>query len=733
MIKKITSLSVTILMAFTLTAQMTVIPKPNKFINTDEQFHMNSETVIFASSNKSYNATYLREFISKATGYDFIITKNMPENNYIILDLSKKHDIPQEGYQISVKKEGVMIKGSDAAGIFYGIQTLFQMLPPVIYSGQPKGTENWTLEGIEIEDSPRFEYRGMHLDVSRTFFDAETVKRYIDWMSHHKINKFHWHLTDDNGWRIEIKKYPKLTELGAWRGENEVLEPAFGSGNERYGGYYTQKQIKEIVSYAAQRHIDIIPEIDLPGHSKAVTASYPKVACDGDEETKSVQGETKNVWCVGKEENFKMLDNIIKEVSALFPYEYFHIGGDEVNYDAWDNCPHCQALMEKEGMKDHKELLNYFVRRMESIVNKHGKKMAGWDEILYGGDIMSTSMVYAWRSIDKGIESVKRGQPTVMMPAQYCYFDMKYTPQERGHNWAGIVSTEKTYSLDPVKTASLNEKESSLVVGVQGGLWAELLGRPARFMEYQTYPRLAALAEVGWTQPQFKEWTDFSYRLSTAHFERMYQMGIAFRLDPPKAIYSNGAIMVTAPYPWAVVRYTSDESEPTMLSPIYRGEIITDKAHKFRFATFYKDEIKSISIQPENANYTYLTPKTTVETSMSENERFPSTNVLDYKYETYFRTDSKIKAGDHFTYIFDKPVKASRITVETGIPKITFYGVTDGYAEYSYDGVNYTGKTYFRLNTAVLYPEKPVIKVRIVATKPNDGYILSLQDLKIEE
>ncbi len=731
--KRLFSTFATLFFTVLMTAQITIIPKPNKLVVRSDNFKIDKGTVVFSNTKNDKNLEYLRKFLKNASGFHFEQSATTPSGNFIILDMSPDYSIPLEGYKLKVTKEGISIQGSTQTGIFYGIQTLFQMLPPVIYSGNPKGDENWTVQGAEIEDSPRFAYRGMHLDVSRTFFDAETVKNFINWLSYHKINTFHWHLTDDNGWRIEIKKYPKLTELGAWRGENEVLRPSFGSGNERYGGFYTQKEIKEIVAYAAERHIEIIPEIDLPGHSRAVTATYPEVGCDGNDNSVSVQGEAQNVWCVGKEDNFKMLDRIVKEVAALFPSKYFHIGGDEVNYDAWDNCPHCQALMKEKGMENHEELLNYFVRRMENIVEKHGKHMAGWDEILDGGELRPESRVYAWRSVAKGIESVKKGQPTVMLPGEYCYYDMKQSPAERGHNWAGIVTLEKAYSLDPVKTAKLDQKEAKLVLGVQAALWAELFGHPARFMEYQAYPRIAALAEVGWTQPELKEFTDFSYRLSSAHFERLYQMGIAFRMDPPKAVYINGAIMVTAPYPWAVVRYTTDESEPTMYSPIYRGEIITDKAHKFRFATFYKDEIKSVSIQPENASYSYISPATTIETSMTENNRFPISNVTDYKQNTYFRTANRIKAGDHFTYIFEQPVKASRITVETGIPNITFYGVTDGYAEYSYDGTNFTGKTEFVLNTAVLHPEKPVKKVRIVATKPNDGHILSLQDLKIEE
>lgn len=763
MTKKLTTVLTSIILTVTMTAQVTIIPKPNKIVITKESFTLNKGTVIYTTEKTEANILYMQGFLKGATKFDFEQVKQVPSQNFIILDLSVSSDIPEEGYTLKVTEQGITIKAFSQTGIFYGIQSLFQMLPPTIYSGNPSGHETWIVQGVEIEDSPRYGYRGMHLDVSRTFFDVNAVKKFINWLSFHKMNKFHWHLTDDNGWRVEIKKYPKLTELGAWRGENEVLDPAFGSGKHRYGGFYTQKEIKEIVTYAAERHIEIIPEIDLPGHSKAVTAAYPGVGCDGEDSGKSVQGEGQNVWCVGKPLNFKMLDNIIKEVAALFPSKYFHIGGDEVNYEQWDKCPHCQALMKEKGMVKHEELLNYFVRKMESIVEKHGKHMAGWDEILDGGDLLPQSRVYAWRSVAKGIESVTKGQPTVMMPGEYCYLDMKQSPAERGHNWAGIVTLEKVYSLDPTskiasanaqtasaitqittasgqinlatgkKFPSLTQEQEALILGVQGGLWAELFGRPARFMEYQAYPRIAALAEVGWTQPENKEFNEFSYRLSTAHFERMFQMGIEFRMDPPKVVYINGAIMVTAPYPWAIVRYTTDESEPTIYSPLYRGEIITDKAQKFRFATFYRDQIKSISVQPENANYSYLKPVTTIETSMTENSRFPIKNVTDYSFGTYFRSGSKIKAGDYFIYKFDSPVKSSRITVETGIPNITFYGVTDGYAELSYDGVNYTERTEIELNTAVLYPKEAVKSVRIVATTPNDGHILALQDLKIEE
>ncbi len=718
--------------AFQLSAQVNIIPVPDKIEKGEGKFLINKGTTLYTNERSSANLDYFRSFLVPATGLNLDIQKVKPVSNSINLELDKESGIAEEGYFLEITTTGVLIKGSSETGLFYGLVTLLQLLPPTVYSGRSTGHEEWSLPLLKIDDSPRFAYRGLMLDVSRTFFDLTVVKKHLDWMAHHKLNKFHWHLTDDNGWRIEIKKYPDLTLKGAWRGVGEVLEPAFGSGKQRYGGFYTQDQIKEVVEYAAKRHIEIIPEIDLPGHSKAVTASYPQVACDGDDDGLSVQGVAQNVWCVGKEENFKMLGNIIKELAKLFPSEHIHIGGDEVNYTSWDNCPHCKALMAKEGMKSHDELLNYFVRRMEQIVEKNGKHMSGWDEILEGGKLNPDSRVYAWRSVAKGVESVTKGQPTIMMPGAYCYLDMKQSPVERGHNWAGIVTLEKSYSLDPIGTANLTNEQAKLVLGVQGALWTELLGWPPRFIDYQIYPRIAAIAEVGWSRPEKKEWNDFYNRLVSSHFERMYQMGIAFRVPPPSVKFENGAIKSEPPYPWAVIRYTTDESDPVPHSPVYKGEIFTDKAHKFRFATFFKDELKSVSVRPENTDYTYLKPATKIISSISENSRFPLKNLSDYNFETYFRSDRKIVPGDHITYIFEEAVTAKRVTIETGIPNIAFYGITDGYAEYSYDGEKYLNKTEFIRGKAVLYPAKPIKFVRIIATETNDGHILSIQDLRIE-
>ena len=730
--KRLLTFCATIIISISLMAQTTIVPKPNKTVIGEGYFQLNENCTIHSNEKSSSNLNYLKNKLVKATGFAFSETKALTSINFISLDFSDGYNIPNEGYLLNISKSGITITASSSSGIFYGIQSLLQLLPPTIYSGRATGHELWRVPVLSIEDSPRFSYRGMMLDVSRTFFDFETVKKYIDWMSYHKINTFHWHLTDDNGWRIEIKKYPELTNKGAWRGPNEVLSAAFGSGNKRYGGFYTQNQIKEIVAYAAERHIEIIPEIDLPGHSKAVTASYPEVVCAGKDNSVSVQGEGKNVWCVGKESNYKMLENIIKELSKLFPSKHIHIGGDEVNFSAWKSCPDCQALMAKEGMKEPVELLNYFVRRMEKIVEKHGKHMAGWDEILDGGVLKPDTRVYAWRSVAKGIQSVKKGQPTIMQPGPYCYFDMKQSPEDRGHNWAGLVSTEKSYSLDPVGTAELTPEESKLIVGVQGALWTELLGSPPRFIDYQTYPRLAAIAEVGWTNQELRSWPDFNDRLAKNHFERMYQMGIAFRVPPPSVMFENGALKAEAPFPWLVVRYTMDESDPTPYSLIYKGEIFTDKPTTFRFATFYRDELLSLIVKASNVEYEYQKPEYEIETSIEINRSTPLANLYDYKRSTYIRSRERLKAGDYFTYKFKQPVFTKRITVETGIPNISFYPVTDGYVEYSYNGKDFIKGDELVNGAAIIYPKEAVLAVRIQVTAPNDGPSAAFQKLKID-
>lgn len=695
--------------------------------------------------DSNFNSNYLKEKLIKVFDFEIIEEKVAPEKNFILLTINQEpqkfenieHGDSPEAYSLTVKDGYVHIDGRSKTGLFYGIQTLLQLLPPQVYANITNKHDGamlkeYYLGNIEVIDAPRFEYRGNMLDVSRSFFDKDFIIRHLDRLAYHKINKFHWHLTDDNGWRIEIKKYPELTRKGAWRGKNEVLEGWFNTGDDSYGGYYTQEEIKEIVKYAADRNIEIIPEIDLPGHSKAVIASYPNVNCKIESEFYSIQGESNNVWCVGNEDNYKMLDNIIKEIVKLFPSEYIHIGGDEVNMVGWEHCEECQALMKREGMTEEIELLNYFVRRLENIVGKYGKKMAGWEEILDGGELKPNTLVTSWHYAG-GEKAIEKNQPTVMQVCEYCYFDMKYSDKERGHNWAAIVTLEDAYRFDPIGSFKLTKEQEKLILGPQGALWTEMLFLPPHFSDYQMFPRLCATAEVGWTPQNQREWEAFNNRIHGKHLERMYQMGIKCRIPFPKVEYKGNQLVVESPYPAAVIRYSTDGLSPTIYSPVVTGNIITDAPHKFRFATFYHD-IKSATVGAENIDiYQYQTPEVKVTSSMNGIKGWELDKLTDWKQPTAFRSDRRAQEGDWILFEFPQGLNCEKITSYSSDPEVDFYGINKGHVEISYDGVNFENAGEYRYNKAIIENiEKEVKAVKIVIDGINDGRYIIIQDLRIE-
>lgn len=717
----------------TLSAQnINIVPKPNSIVVNEGEFTLDRETKIYSTS-KDFTVDYLVDKLNKIMDFDIPVVKN--GDNEKVIEFIHDNTLLKEGYKLNISPKKISIYYSDNGGKYYGVQTLLQLLPSEVYSGSQLRLKEYSIPTLSIIDSPRFSYRGFMLDVSRTFFDLNYLRNYIDWMSIHKLNRLHLHLTDDNGWRIEIKKYPELTSKGAWRGKDEAIPPTYLSGSKRYGGYYTQKEMKELIQYAEDRNIMIIPEIDLPGHSLSSTTILGNVSCGTSTNKPSACGEFNNVWCIGKESNYKILDNIIKEIASIFPSPYINIGGDEVVFDYWEQCSECQAVMKKEGYTDVKELHGYFVRRMENIITKHGKIMMGWDDIQDFGGLRPTSTVVAWRSQKKGLESIKKGQPTVMQVASYCYVDMKYSPLERGHNWAAIIPLDRIYNYEPSQDMELTPQEEQLILGVQAGLWTELMQFPPRFSEYQVFPRLCALAETGWSDKSLKDYDDFYSRLLNKHYDRLYNMGIAFRVEPPKVIYEDSELKVTPPYPNAVVRYTTDGSNPTTHSKIYSGNIITNSPKDFRFSTFFNRDLQSISVAAENITlHEYITPKVTIETDI---DFLPNTKLEDittYNFNNRIRTNGKVKAGQTLTYIFEEPVECSVIHIPTGYPHIPFYGVSDGYVEYSYDGINFIkGEDFYRYHAYIKNPKSPIKAVRIVITDSNDGWSCNFQNLKIEK
>lgn len=423
-----------------------------------------------------------------------------PNGLEFIPDATVEHP---EGYRLSIRPEGIKIRFREQAGAFYAVQTLNQLATP-----------EGLFPCLEIEDAPRYAYRGMHLDVCRHFFPVEFIKKYIDLLARYKMNRFHWHLTEDQGWRIEIKKYPRLQEVAAWRKETLVghysQQPHQFDG-KRYGGYYTQEEIKEVVEYAKQRHIAIVPEIEMPGHSQALLAAYPELSCHGQPvEVATKWGVFENVLCP-TEETFEFLENVLLEVMDLFPGEYIHIGGDECPKAQWKASAFCQELMKKEGLKDEHELQSYFIRRIDKFLTGHGKKLIGWDEILEGG-LSPNATVMSWRGVQGGIDAARAGHDVIMAPTSHCYFDY-YQSRNSDEPLAigGYLPLEKVYSFDPAPS-ELTAEEAQHILGAQGNVWTEYMPTSEQ-VEYMAFPRAIALAEALWSQPENRNYEDFLHRL----------------------------------------------------------------------------------------------------------------------------------------------------------------------------------------------------------------------------
>lgn len=434
--------------------------------------------------------------------------KKDTQNMLSLLITEKNHQLPSpESYTLSVTPQQILIRATSGAGLFYGMQTLLQL-------AQPSGAGSYSIASVEIEDTPRFAYRGLMLDVSRHFSTKEFIKKQIDALAYYKINHLHLHLTDAAGWRLEIKKYPLLTEFAAWRtdptwkqwwngGRKYVRFDAPGA----YGGYYTQDDIREILEYARQHYITVIPEIEMPSHSEEVLAAYPQLSCSGEPYKNSD-------FCVGNEETFTFLENVLTEVMELFPSEYIHIGGDEAGKSAWKTCPKCQKRMTDEHLANVDELQSYLIHRIEKFLNNHGRHLLGWDEILQGG-IAPNATVMSWRGEEGGIAAVTSGHRAIMTPGAYCYLDSyQDAPYSQPEAIGGYLPLKKVYSYNPVP-ASLTAEQAKLVYGVQGNLWVEYIPTPEH-VEYMIYPRILALAETAWSAPERKSWPDFHTRALSA-------------------------------------------------------------------------------------------------------------------------------------------------------------------------------------------------------------------------
>lgn len=495
------------------TANYQVIPLPQEIAaRTGDSFTLNNKvTIEYPRTNEKMkrNAEFLAEYLKESTGIQLKIAKKASCKIILAINPAITN---KEGYQLTVTNKLITISGSTAAGVFYGIQTLRKSIPVV------SNATSITFPSVQINDYPRFGYRGMMLDVGRHYFPVTFIKKYIDILALHNVNKMHWHLSEDQGWRIEIKKYPKLTEIGSIRKETVIGHNSGKFDGTSYGGFYTQTEIKDIVAYAQSRYITIIPEIDMPGHMLAALASYPELGCTGGPYQVGTQwGVFDEVLCVGKDKTIQFIEDVLGELIQLFPSEYIHIGGDECPKTSWKKCPTCQAKIKELGLvADAKHsaedrLQSYCIGRAEKFLNSKGRKIIGWDEILEGG-LAPNATVMSWRGISGGIEAAKQKHDVVMTPNSHMYFD-HYQSKSKGEPDAigGFLPVERVYSYEPIPK-ELSADEHKYVLGAQGNLWTEYIPTTKQ-AEYMTLPRLAALCEVQWTQPAKKNYQDFLIRI----------------------------------------------------------------------------------------------------------------------------------------------------------------------------------------------------------------------------
>jgi len=573
--------------------QPQIIPLPNSVEIIDSFFTIDESTGITYDDDLKVSALFLKDFIESGSPI------HLKEGNEIQFKLDD--NLKPEAYVLKVLKDGITIKASTDQGAFYAVQSLRQLMPV--------GLENDTfleneiaVQALIVKDEPQFSYRGMHLDVARHMFSVDFIKKYIDALSMLKMNTFHWHLTDDQGWRIEIKKYPKLQEVLAYRDETLVghySDQPHQFDGKRYGGYYTQEEVKDVVQYAKARFVTVIPEIEMPGHAQAAIAAYPELGCTSTGSATNQPVEVVKKWGVFEEiycpnqKTFAFLEDVLDEVLELFPSKYIHIGGDEAPKTRWKNCAHCQDLIKKEGLKDEHHLQSYFITKMEAYLNSKGRQIIGWDEILEGG-LAPNATVMSWRGTSGAVEAAKSGHNVVMTPTSHCYFDY-YQSENEDEPLAigGFLPLEKVYGFNPIPE-ELTTEESKYVLGAQGNIWTEYIPNE-NHLEYMAFPRMLTLSEVVWSQPEYKNYKDFVSRLENFHLRldaldinyanHLYEIEGDLISEDGKSYYELKTLTEGKS-----ICYTLDGSEPTFNSKVYDSKIPITESSTIKAAVFNEEK-----------------------------------------------------------------------------------------------------------------------------------------------
>ncbi len=564
-----------------------ILPNPNTIETSEDYFVLNSDTGINSNSQFSISTDFLKSYIKSGSGF------NLKKGDEI--RFSKNDTLEAEAYNLQISKNEIKIEASTDRGAFYAIQSFRQLLPTSFEDGTFKNSEV-KIKALTIKDKPQFPYRGMHLDVGRHMFSVDFIKKYIDALAMLKMNTFHWHLTEDQGWRIEIKKYPELQEVAAYRDQTLIghySDQPHQFDGEKYGGFYTQEEVKEIVAYAQERFVTIIPEIEMPGHSQAAIAAYPELGCTGEQvEVAQKWGVFEEIYCT-KDETFDFLENVLDEVLELFPSKYIHIGGDEAPKTRWKSCNQCQIRIKNQRLKDEHELQNYFITRMEQYLNSKGRQIIGWDEILEGG-LAPNATVMSWRGTNGAIEAAKAGHNVVMTPTSHCYFDY-YQSENDDEPLAigGFLPLEKVYSFNPIPD-ELTVEESKFVLGAQGNIWTEYMPTDDQ-VEYMAFPRILAMSEVLWSNSKSKNYENFVARveyfqerldaLDINYANHLYEIEGNMTSEKGKSFYELKTLSRNKS-----MRYTIDGTEPSSNSTMYSEKIPISESTVVKAQVFDADQ-----------------------------------------------------------------------------------------------------------------------------------------------
>lgn len=685
--------------------EVSIIPTPKSAVFEETSFVLTTPVKV------SVNDDSLLPIVDYISSYISVNENNSGSNLKLNIDV----ELNAEEYQIIVDSTGISITGGDYGGVFNGITTLLQLLPAEVYSKQ--GVTTAELPYCTIKDSPRYSHRGFMLDVCRTWMDKKAVMMYIDLLAYHKINSLRLHLTDDEAWRIEIKSHPELAEIGGFRGGDSPIWPRYGKWNERWGGYYTQEDMREIIEYARVRNIEIVPEIDLPGHSLCIATLHPEILCNYTTTQRASFGyDTRSVFCASREENYTLLNDILREVCGLFPSKYIHIGGDEVDMSQWQRCPDCRALMANNKMATTSELQRHFMSRLTDILVQYNKLPAVWNESINGGKLSDETLVYGWESIKECRKSAAKGYKTVVMPGQYFYFDMKQSPREDGHDWAAIFDWTKLYNFT-TSSVGFTEEESVNIAGFEGSFFSELYAshtpEEPTYLHYMTFPRIVALAEISWVASDERDESVFNARL-IEHYDRLDAMGVAYRLNIPVVKYVNGELIASVD-DGSEIYY---RREPMTTEMLYTKPIATQKPAEYSFVA-RRGKAKSTEAGVD-AHFKVITPKFNITSSMPESEKFSFDKAENYG--RLARTTRAADVGDWVMFTFDTAVKCRRMKVATGNFQLPRYIFENGYVEVSFDGYNFASIGDLECGMFTIeYPERPIKAVRIICTSQGNG------------